>query len=74
VRFFEVKQGQIDRLRSWMAELTDRAPEVRKTFRQETVCHELAYLIEGPAGPIFTSSRLTTWTKPQGLSRNIRSQ
>jgi hypothetical protein len=36
-----------------MVELTERAHEVRETFRQETVRHELAYLAEGQAGPIL---------------------
>jgi hypothetical protein len=53
VRFFEVKPDQLDRLRSWMAELAERAPEVRETFRQETVRHELAYLVEGSERPIL---------------------
>src|SRR5215471_12768966 len=53
VRFFKVQPEKLDRLRAWMAELARRDEEVRETFRQETVRHELAYLIEGPAGPIL---------------------
>lgn len=52
VRFFKVRPEKLDRLRAWMAELAQRDEEVRETFRQETVRHELAYLIEGPEGPI----------------------
>jgi hypothetical protein len=53
VRLFRVRPEKVDRLRSWMNELSQRADEVRETFRQETVRHELAYLIEGREDPIL---------------------
>jgi len=53
VRFFKVRPEKLDRLQAWMAELAQRDEEVQETFRQETVRHELAYLIEGPEGPIL---------------------
>lgn len=52
VSFRRVRADQVDRLRSWMREVTARAGEVRETFVQETVVRELAYLIEGRDGPI----------------------
>ncbi len=36
-----------------MAELLQREAEVQETFRQETVRHELAYLLEGRVGPVL---------------------
>ena len=50
VRISEVKPGSEARLRSWLRELDARHAEVRETFRQETVRHEQAYLIEGARG------------------------
>ena len=46
----EVRPGHEARLRAWLAELGDRADEVRETFRQEGVRHEQAYLVDGPRG------------------------
>jgi hypothetical protein len=53
VRFFKIRPERLGRLRAWMAELAQREDEVRATFRQETVRHELAYLIQGPDGPLL---------------------
>jgi hypothetical protein len=53
VVFRRVKEGEVDRLRRWMAEAERRSDEVRETFRQETVRHEVAYLIEGAGGPVL---------------------
>ncbi len=53
VRFFKVQPERLARLRAWMAELAQRHEEVQQTFRQETVRHELAYLIQGSDGPIL---------------------
>ncbi len=53
VRCSKVKPGQLERLRSWMGELTDREEEVRETFRHETVRHEVALLIDGAEGPVL---------------------
>jgi hypothetical protein len=53
VSFRRVKSDQVERLRSWMCEVNERAAEVRETFVQETVERELAYLIEGRDGPIL---------------------
>ena len=53
VRFLKVRPGQVDRLRYWMAELSQRTEEVRETFRQETVRHEVAHLIDGADGPVL---------------------
>src|SRR5574341_1774663 len=47
VRFFKVQPERLARLRAWMAELAHRHEKVQQTFRQETVRHELAYLIQG---------------------------
>jgi uncharacterized protein DUF6176 len=53
VRFRRVKEGEVDRLRAWMAEAGRRVEEVRETFRQETVRHEVAYLLRGEEGPVL---------------------
>jgi hypothetical protein len=53
VAFRRVREGEVDRLRAWMAELSRRPGEVRETFRQETVRHERAWLLRGADGPIL---------------------
>jgi uncharacterized ferredoxin-like protein len=53
VRFFRVRPEQLERLRSWMAELSERRDEVLQTFQSETVRHEAAYLLEGNRGPVL---------------------
>jgi len=49
----KLKDGEVDRLRSWMAELNERQDEVRETFAQEGVMHERAYLLEMEKGPVL---------------------
>ena len=46
VAFRKIAPDKVEKLRSWMAEVQGRDDEVRETFRQETVRHEQAYLIE----------------------------
>jgi len=53
VVFQRVQPDEVDRLRAWINEEEDRAEEVRQTFRQETVHHEVAYLIEATEGPVL---------------------
>src|SRR5438045_1016611 len=53
VVFSRVKVDQVDRLRSWMAELMARPHEVRQTFEQEGVRHEMAFLVEAREGPLL---------------------
>jgi hypothetical protein len=53
VVFRRVRKDEVDRLRRWMAELGRRAEEVRETFRQETVRHEVAYLLQAADGPVL---------------------
>lgn len=53
VAFRRVKPEKAERLRGWLAEAERRADEVRETFRQETVRHEVAFLVEGADGPIL---------------------
>lgn len=48
-----VKAEKVDRLRSWMAELTERRDEVLETYAQETVSHEIALLVQGAEGPLL---------------------
>jgi uncharacterized protein DUF6176 len=51
--FLRVRPDKVDRLKSWLAELNLRHDEVLETFAQETVRHEVAYLLEGRDGPIL---------------------
>ena len=51
--FRRVRPGQEDALRAWMAELGERADEVRTTFRQEGVRHEQAFLLPTPDGLVL---------------------
>lgn len=46
ISFTKIAPAKVEKLRSWMAEAQGRAEEVRETFRQETVRHEQAYLIQ----------------------------
>ena len=43
--FFKVRPDQVERLRAWMHELTQRRDEVLETFRAERTLHECAYLL-----------------------------
>lgn len=49
----KVKLDKEAHLRSWLAELMDRREEVRETFRQETVRHEQAFILDGIQGPLL---------------------
>jgi len=49
----QVKPGEENHLRDWMAQLSSRRPEVLATFQQEGMRHELAYLIDGADGPVL---------------------
>ena len=53
VVFSRVRDGQVDRLRVWMRELMARPDEVRATFDQEGVRHEVAYLVQAREGPVL---------------------
>ena len=48
-----IKPGQEDRLRTWFKEVMGRRDEVRESFRQETVRHEIAYILADAEGPIL---------------------
>ena len=51
--FLRVRPDKVDRLKWWLTELNRRRDEVRETFVQETVRHEIAYLLDGADGPIL---------------------
>jgi hypothetical protein len=51
--FSRVKPDHVERLRSWLHELERRHDEVVETFRQETVRHEVAYLLQDEEGPVL---------------------
>lgn len=53
VNLRRVKPGQEERLRAWFREVMTRKDEVRATFRQETVRHEVAFILQDSAGPIL---------------------
>jgi uncharacterized protein DUF6176 len=53
VSFRVIKPGKEARLREWLAQLNDRADEVRATFRDETVRAEQAFIAVGPQGPML---------------------
>jgi len=53
VRFYRVKPGREATLRAWLAELRERADEVRATFVDETVRHEQAFILQTVDGPIL---------------------
>ena len=45
-----VRDEEVERLRAWGRELIRRADEVRETFRQEGVRHEISHLIRTADG------------------------
>jgi Family of unknown function (DUF6176) len=51
--FRRVAEGELDRLRWWMAELTRRRDEVIETFENEGTRHEVVHLLETSDGPIL---------------------
>jgi hypothetical protein len=53
ISFRAIKPGKEARLRAWLAELNQRADEVRATFRNETVRAEQAFMVDGPNGPML---------------------
>lgn len=53
VAFRKIAPGKVQELRAWMAEAQRREDEVRETFRQETVRHEQAYLIDNAGNHIL---------------------
>jgi len=53
VHFLKVREDRVERLRWWMAQLNQRQEEVSQTFAQETVRHEIAYLLEARDGPML---------------------
>ena len=53
VVFSRIKPGKEGRLREWLAELGERADEVRRTFVDETVRHEQAFILETSEGPVL---------------------
>ena len=48
-----IKPGHENRLKQWFKEMMGRQDEVRETFRQETVRHEIAYILEDAEGLIL---------------------
>lgn len=53
IRFFTVHTDKVERLRAWMKELSDRRDEVVKTFENEAVRREVAYLLDTVNGPVL---------------------
>jgi hypothetical protein len=53
VTIARVKPDKVGRLEAWLRELMRRQDEVRETFRQETVRHEQAFIVEGRDGPLL---------------------
>ena len=53
ITFSRVRPDKVELLRAWMADLARREEEVLETFRQETVRHEVAYLLESGDGPVL---------------------
>jgi hypothetical protein len=53
VRCFRVRAEKVGRLRDWMAELSRRRDEVLETFANESVRHEVGYLLETTDGPVL---------------------
>lgn len=66
----KIRPDKVDRLRWWMGELNRRQDEVRETFRQESVQHEKAYLLDGRDGPLLLY--LAELTDPDQARRAFR--
>jgi hypothetical protein len=53
VSFARVKPEKEERLRTWLAELSSRKDEARKSLAQEGVRQEQAYILPTAEGPVF---------------------
>jgi hypothetical protein len=53
VTFRRILPGKEEHLRAWLAELSRRADEVRRTFVDETVRHEQAFILHTGSGPVL---------------------
>ena len=53
VAFARVKPEKVDRLESWLRDLTSRRDEVRESFAREAVRHEQAFIVPGEKGPLL---------------------
>ena len=51
VSFYAIRDGEVDHLRSWMKEVSQRKDEALASYAQEGTRDELAYLVEGKSGP-----------------------
>jgi hypothetical protein len=56
VVFSQVRDDEVDRLRAWGRELMERTDEVKETFRQEGVRHEMSHLIRTTEGWVLIRS------------------
>jgi hypothetical protein len=52
-RFYRVKPDRVERLRSWMEEVSRREDEARASYAQEGTTHVQAFLLEPSAGPLL---------------------
>jgi hypothetical protein len=53
VGFTLVRLDKEARLRDWFKELEGRKPEIRETFRRESVTHEQAFIVASDRGPLL---------------------
>lgn len=56
VVFSKVRDDEVDRVRAWGRELMGRTDEVRATFRQEGVRHEMSHLVRTTEGWVLVRS------------------
>jgi hypothetical protein len=54
--FYRVRPGKLDQLKAWLAELGERADEVREAFAREGVTHEQAFLLETADGHVLVAA------------------
>ncbi len=55
VSFYHVRPDKVERLRSWMQEISRRRVEALQSYAQEGTRHELAYLAHAREGPVLIS-------------------
>ena len=54
--FYRVRPGKLDQLKAWLAEMGERADEVREAFVHEGVTHEQGFLLETADGHLLVAA------------------
>jgi hypothetical protein len=68
--FYRVRPDKLDRLKAWLIEVAQRPDEVRESFTEGGITHELAHLIVTANGPMLVAAvEHTDWEAASESSR-----